>query len=70
MSKFPSILEEKTKELYDKLPRNMSETQIAEATGLTSNWISQFVNNKSTFPYTGRVEALYKYCNNNKPLEL
>jgi hypothetical protein len=60
--KFPSELERKTIELYARLPRNVRDTEIAEATGLTSGWISMFVSGKSRFADTGRIEALYRYC--------
>ncbi len=69
MRKFPSALEKKTIELYAALPRNISDVQIAEATELSSSWISQFVKGKSGFPDAGRVEALYAYCNGS-PLKL
>jgi len=60
--KFPSELEKKTIELYARLPRNIRDTEIADATGLTSSWISMFVSGKAKFADVGRIEALYKYC--------
>lgn len=70
MIKFPSELEHKTIELYAKLPRNIKDTDIAEATGLSTSWISQFVKGKAKFVDAGRVEALYKFVNNGNPLTL
>lgn len=63
MKKFPSELERKTLELYCKLPRNISDVDIAKATGLSSSWITMFVKGKSRFADAGRVEALYAYIN-------
>lgn len=61
MIKFPSELEQRTIDLYAKLPRNIKDVEIAEATGLSSTWITSFVKGKSKFADTGRIEALYKY---------
>lgn len=69
IQKFPSILEEKTIELYAKLPRNISDSDIAKATGLSSSWIATFIKGKAKRMDAGRIEALYAFVN-GKPLEL
>lgn len=66
---FPSQLEQKTRELYLKLPRNISDADIANATGLSATWICYFVKGKSKFPSPGRLEKLYEYLS-GKPLQL
>lgn len=69
IKKFPSELEQKTIELYAKLPRNIRDIEIAEATGLTSGWISTFVSGKARFADTGRIEALFKFCSGKSVFE-
>lgn len=69
IKKFPSKLEERTRELYLKLPRNIKDVDIAKATQLSSVWIHQFTKGKAKFVDAGRVEALYEYVA-GKPLEV
>lgn len=66
---FPSVLEKITLELYAKLPRNISDSDISEATGLPRTWICQFTKGRIKQVPVGRVEALYAFVN-GKPLEL
>lgn len=59
----PSLLVEKTIELYHQLPREIKAKQVSIDTGLSATWLSSFVNRRLNYPQVGKVEKLYEYLN-------
>lgn len=62
--KFPSKLQARTLELYDRSSRHITNRKISENTGLTEAWLSDFLNGKIKKPPAGKLEALYNYLSN------
>lgn len=69
MEKFPSKLQTRTLELYDRSSRRLKNKDISAATGLTQAWLSDFLNGKIKRPPAGKLEALYNYLS-SKPFEI
>ena len=66
---FPSKLENKARELLRKAPRGTTNKKIADATGLSEPWISEFAKGELKHASAGRLEALYSYLA-DKPFEI
>lgn len=60
-NKFPSKLQTKTLELFLKAPRAVSNTDIANATGLSKPWLTDFSKGRIRQAPAGKLEALYNY---------
>jgi predicted XRE-type DNA-binding protein len=65
---FPSKLENKARELLRAAPRQLQAKQIAEATGLSDSWLSEFAKGELKGASAGRLEALISYL--DKPFEI
>ena len=50
-----------TLELFKNLPRDVKNTEVAKATGLTLSWLTDFSKGKITEPSVDKVEKLYRY---------
>lgn len=68
-NKFPSLLQDRVLELLAALPRHVTNKQVAEATGLTQAWLSDFTNRKIINAPAGKLEALYNYLS-SEPLKV
>jgi hypothetical protein len=67
---FPSAIQEKTLVLLSELPRHITLKEVANATGLSHAWLSDFSMQKLKHPSIGRVEALYNYLTNKNIAEV
>lgn len=66
---FPSKLENKARQLLKAAPRHIKNRDIAEATGLSEPWISEFAHGDLKNASAGRLEALYEFLA-EKPFEI
>lgn len=60
---FPSVLKDRTRELLKLLDRAITLKEIAQATGLSEQWVGMFSRDEIDAPDVGRVETLYNYLN-------
>jgi DNA-binding Xre family transcriptional regulator len=68
-SRFPSKLHEATFQLFLKAPRNLTNKKIAEDTGLSQAWLTDFSKNRIDQIPAGKLEALYNYLSST-PFEI
>ena len=61
---FPSETKEETIRLLNDRPRTLTLAKIAEATGLSTNWLTMFGRGRITHAGIGRVEALNRFLKN------
>jgi len=62
----PDLLTETTKRI-NKLPRHISLTDVANDTGLTLSWLSDFARGKIKDPGIRKVQILYEYLSVDRP---